>query len=1167
MRLTIIVSTSTDEVPLPDAGLCKRHGSNFCRGSIQRGRQMDITGWLRNLGLQQYEQAFRENDVDVQVLPELTADDLVSLGVTSVGHRRKLLAGITVLRTGAPSATDAAPWAEAGLTPASVSAPTFSDAERRQITLLFGDLVDSTPLSTRLDPEELREIIIAYQKACSDAVTRFGGMVARFLGDGVLAYFGFPEAHEDAPERAVRSGLEIVTAVQQLRAAGNMVLSVRVGIATGLVIVGDLIGSGAAQDQTVVGEAPNLAARLQSVAQPNTVVIADRTRRLVGSLFEYRDLGVTALKGFVDAIQVWEVVRPSAVADRFEALRSGTLTPLVGREEQIELFIRRWSQAKRGEGQVVLLSGEPGIGKSRMAAAVIERVAGEPYTLLQFYCSPYYTDSILHPFIVQLEQAARFEHDDDIQAKLDKLDTLWSLTSTPTGDASLIAQLLSLPSEDSDRTFSITPAKRKENTLDALAGAIQRLAYQQPVLMIFEDVQWLDPTSLELLSLVVERAESLRLLLIITYRPEFVAPWIGQAQVTLLVLNRLATRQTSAMIEHVVGDKMLPPAIIEQIIKRTDGIPLFIEELTKTVVEAGLVSGRDVPNTLAAGSLQSAIPVTLRDALAARLGRTPQAKSIAQIGAAIGREFSHEMIRVVSGLPIAKLDEALHQLIAAELIFQRGTPPSATYTFKHALVQEAAYSSLLHRTRRHLHAQIAKALEVHSPETAERRPELLAHHWKEASVFDRAIEYWHRAGELAMARSGHTEAINHFSGALDLISKLPNALDRARKELVTCVNLGTALIVTKGGGSPEFGSTIARAVSSGEHLEESRETFMALRGQYYHLMMSGRLRDALEQSEELVMLAQRLGQDDLVLEAYHTRWGAAHYAGQASIALSDTTQGIARYDRNLHHTTSITFSGHDSGVCARAMGAINLWLNGFPEQAMRMGAEGVDLARELSHPYSLAFALQFAATTYQLCGDRDACSTLAATLVELCQEYQFPVFLAIGTFFAGWARAHRRDTMAGGIELMEEGVAGLEVTGRPINITHMLALLADTKATDGAIPAALKLVEKEIAQTANSGQGFFQPELHRLKGTFVFALSPGDVAVAEDCFQAAIELAEDQSAIALKLRAVCSLARLKRAQSKRREARDLLAPVYAGFTEGFDTADLHEAKVLLDQLG
>jgi class 3 adenylate cyclase len=771
-----------------------------------------VAEWLEQLGMSEYASRFAENDIDTSVLRDLTDQDLKELGV-SLGHRRKLLRAIAELdgtQTAAP------------LRPLTEPKPQDS-AERRQLTVMFCDLVGSTALSARLDPEDMREIIGAYHRSCAEQITKAGGFVAKYMGDGVLAYFGYPQAHEHDAERAVLAGLALVEAVPKLTTAVSTALQVRIGIATGLVVVGDLIGSGEAQERGVVGDTPNLAARLQALAEPNMVVIADGTRRLLGNLFELRDLGARDLKGIAGPARAWAALRASSVESRFEALHSTNLTALVGREEEFELLLRRWSRARTGEGQVVLLSGEAGIGKSRLTAAVLERLATEPHTRLRYFCSPQHTDSAFYPIIGQMERAAGLAHDDKPQAKLDKLDAVLAQTSTSQEDAALFAEMLSLANDGRYPALKLAPEQRRQRTLEALTSQLAELARQQPVLMIVEDTHWTDPTSLEAFGRTVDRIKTLPVLLIVTFRPEFNAPWVGQSHVTSQALNRLGEREAAAIIAHLAGNKALPEDVLAEIIERTDGIPLFVEEMTKAVLEAG--SEGAARRTVAAVPSQAlAVPASLHASLMARLDRLGPAKEVVQIGSAIGREFSHALLALVARKPEAELGSALDRLTQAGLLSRQGVPPQASYLFKHALVQDAAYGTLLREPRRALHARVAEAIEF--AETAESQPEILAHHCSEAGLIEKASGQWGRAGRRSLDRSALAEAVTQFTRALEQIATLPGTPALRREQINLQVALITPLIHVRGYAAAETKAAVEQArlmIEQAEALGEPAE--------------------------------------------------------------------------------------------------------------------------------------------------------------------------------------------------------------------------------------------------------------------------------------------------------------------------------------------------------
>ena len=769
-----------------------------------------VREWLVSLGLSEYADSFAENRIDLSILPDLTDQDLKDLGVV-LGDRRRILRAIAEL-AGTPAM------------PQLANAPEpmpREEAERRHVTVMFADLVGSTALSISMDLEDLREVISAYQQCVAEIVRQHDGFVARYLGDGVLVYFGYPQAHEDDAEQAVRAGLELTAAVAQLKTRD--LLQVRIGIATGLVVVGHLIPSGEWQERGIVGDTPNLAARLQGIAEPNMVVIAESTRRLLGDLFRLKDLGVSDLKGIPGPVRAWAVLQASSVAGRFEALHPTGLTALIGREEESALLLRRWERATKSEGQVVMLSGEAGIGKSRLTAAFMELLAGEPHTRLRYFCSPQYTNRPLHPVIGQMERAAELAHDDSVQAKLDKLDAILQRTSTSAQDAALIAEMLSLPNDGRYPALELTPQQRRESTLDALILQLETLTRARPVLMVLEDAHWADPTSLELFSRAVSRISSRRVLLIVTFRTEFEPPWIGRAHVTALTIGRLTQLEADAIIDQVIGSDPLPASIRQDIIERSDGIPLFIEEMTKAVLEAD-GQGAAERAVAAVPSRAAAVPATLHASLMARLDRLGPAKELAQIGAAIGREFSHPLLAAVVRKPEVDLLTALDRLIRAGLLFRQGVPPYATYFFKHALVRDVAYSTLLREPRRALHARIAETLESQLAEIAENQPELLARHWTEAGEIEKSAALWGRAGQRSAQRSALVEAAEQLRRALDQIATLPATPALRREEIRLQVALITPLLHVSGYATPETRAAVERArllIEQAEALGES----------------------------------------------------------------------------------------------------------------------------------------------------------------------------------------------------------------------------------------------------------------------------------------------------------------------------------------------------------
>ena len=1113
---------------------------------------LDIDGWLREIGLAQYAEIFRANDIDIKLLGRLTNDDLKEVGIVSFGHRKKLLETIAALV--------AAPEAPSWIPVAATELKAHDTAERRQVTVMFSDLVGSTALSARMDPEDLREVISAYQSCVAGTVRRFGGFVAKYMGDGVLVYFGYPQAHEDDAERAVRAGMELIAAVTALKTRTS--LQTRVGIATGLVVVGDLIGSGAAQEQAIVGETPNLAARLQGIAEADTVVIAEGTRRLLGNLFELDDLGTKELKGISGPIRAWGALRASSVEGRFEALHASGLTALVGREEELEILLRRWARAKTGEGQVVLLSGEGGIGKSRLTAALLERLTTEPHTRLRYFCSPQHTDSAFYPIIGQMERAAGLAHDDTPQARLDKLDTVLAQTSTSTQDAALFAELLSLPNDGRYPALELTPEQRRQKTLEALSLQMEVLSRQSPVLMIFEDAHWTDPTSLEAFGRAVDRVATLPVLLIVTFRPEFQAPWIGRPHVTSLTINRLTRREVDAVIDRVVGNTPLPPNIRQDIIERTDGVPLFVEEMTKAVLEAES-EGEARQTAAAVPSPSLAVPASLHASLMARLDRLGPAKEVAQIGAAIGREFAHALLAEVVRKPEAELGSALDRLIQAGLLFRQGVPPHATYLFKHALVQDAAYGTLLRGPRQALHARIAAAIETRMPERVEREPELLAYHYAGAGQPDTAAGYWLAAGRLAARRSANSEAVAHLTRGIAGVGGLPETEERNRQELALQLALGPALLSSRGFGDPEASAGYQRAAELARRLGDDRDRFAATWGLWISIRASSasdHMRLRLQYLGEMVKAAERTGDPELLLQAHHSSWSTRIWNGEFARATEHVRSGLALYDRERHRHHALMYGGHDPAVCGKGQGAVALWALGCPDQAVQSARNGIVLGQASDHLPSLLHSLWFAASVYFL--RRQAADVLecSARLLALGGEHGLKLYEAIGGVFHGWARIQQSDAQAGLAEL-RAAVAAYATTAH-VNLDLYRAILAEAELRAGNLEEAAAVLN----QGERTADEWWRAGYLRLRGDLLLR-GPGDErAAAERLYREAISVAAGQQAKSLELRAATSLARLLRNEGKRDEARNLLAPVYGWFTEGFDTLDLKEAKALLDVL-
>jgi predicted ATPase/class 3 adenylate cyclase len=1039
------------------------------------------------------------------------------------------------------------------------------DAERRQLTVMFLDLVGSTALSASLDPEDMREVIWAYQNTAAGEVKRYEGHVAKYMGDGVLAYFGWPQAHEDDAERAVRAGLAIVDGLAGLKTPAGAPLAARVGIATGLVMVGELIGEGVAKEQTVVGETPNLAARLQALAGPGSVVISQATRRLVGTLFELADLGPLRLKGFARPVPAWQVVGLGDAESRFEAMHTTGLTPLVGRDHELGLLLDRWALAKDGEGQVVLLSGEPGIGKSRITQAFLERLASRPHTCLRYYGSPYHTDSAFHPIIAQLERAGGFGRDDPAPVKLDKLEAvLVQASERVTEVAPLLAALLSIPSEQRYPRLNLTPQTQKARTFEALLAQFEGLASAQPVVMIFEDAHWIDPTTNELFALVIDRLQRLSILLLITFRPEFTPPWSGHAHITTLTLNRLGRSQGAAMVARLTDGKALPAEVLQQILQKTDGVPLFVEELTKTVLESGLLRNAGDRFELTGPLPTLAIPTTLHDSLMARLDRLASVKEVAQIGAVIGRDFAHDLLAAISPLPEDQLRDALDELVAAELIFRHGTPPNATYSFKHALVQDAAYGTLLKSRRQQLHARIAQALEERFPETARTQPALLAYHLTEAAETERAVDYWLKAGQRSAERSADPEAVGQLRRGLEVLMGLPESTQRDRIELEFQLAIGTPLIALSGWSGPLVAVAYERASALCERLGNAERLIPTLFGLASNRVVRGETRTAQRLAERCRTLAKRSGNPAHQLLGHRAMGAALMQLGALREARSEFERITELYDpdRDRDLAARCVTDPRASGL---SFLSLVLWLTGYPDQAKRTAREGFRCAAELEHANTSGhLRLHGGAQLAELLRDVGAAREHADAVIALAAEHHMPYWRGHGTVIRGWVAAREGRPDAGAL-LVRQGITELDALGTAFHRSHYLGILARIHAELGDCMTGLELLGEAYDGVRRTEVYLWQAELHWLEGELL-SMSGASRARVEACFIEALEVARRQEARSFELRAAASLARLWADQGKRARAHDLLAPVYHWFVEGFETADLKEAKALLDEL-
>ena len=1045
----------------------------------------------------------------------------------------------------------------------SLSAPR-ADAERRQLTVMFCDLVGSTALSERLDPEELRDLMQAYQRVSGEVIARYEGHVAQYLGDGLMVYFGWPRAHEDDAVRAIRAGLEVVDAVSKLKAVTP--IRARVGIHTGLVVVGATGQGDASIPKAAVGDTPNIAARLQSLAEPSTVVVSERTRSLAAGLFDYADMGPHSLKGVSEAVHLSRVVGARTTESRFEAARSDlALTPLVGREEEIALLVRRWQQAKEGEGQVMLMGGEPGIGKSRLTRVLQERLGQERYRVLHYQCSPFHVNSALYPVIEQFERAAGFTREDSAERKLDKMQAMLLGTEQQVAEcAPLFAALLSLPTEHLP-ALNLSPQRHKEKTLDALASQIEALAQRQPLLLMYEDVHWIDATSQEALDLLVPRLRDLPVLLVVTHRPEYTPRWTDQAHVTVLSLNRLGRRQGAELVARVTAGKPLPQEVLDQVLAHTDGVPLFIEELTKSVLESKLLRETTDGYIIDAPLPAFTIPTTLRDSLIARLDRLAPVREVAQIGACIGREFSYALLAAVSPLRDELLTEALEQLIKTGLVFRRGTSPDSVYTFKHALVQDAAYDSILKSKRVHLHAQIAQLLEQDPSQTVGSEPELLAHHFTQAGLHERAVPYWIEAGQRALARVALAEAVAHITMALTVNGRASASPERDHRELDIRLLLTAAYLASLGWAAVQIVQTLGPARELAMRRGQNDKLVSVLTFTCMHHNMRLEFSRTLALVEELDALARsRQDSSTSVLARWNEAWV------QCAMGNFNRAQQVMDVLRSVYHSEKHRYLADiynlDPMCDIQIWAGYWLWALGYPDQARRAVEDGLELARRVGNLFNLCWSLTGGIYPLVLRGEEVSARQWVAEALARAQEHGMTfvsdmlvpwtdglALIAHGDYAQGYARASM------GLSLWRAG-GGLHTV--PFGNVVLGAALVGLKRFD----EARTLLEESLELSERTGHRIAEAETHRVLGELFQQQPTPDSGAAEATFLKALEAARSQEAKGFELRAGISLARFWQSQGKRREAYELLGPIYNWFTEGFDTRDLREAKALLDEL-
>ena len=955
-----------------------------------------VRALLQSKGRVAYRTLKRRFDIDDDYIEDLKAE-FIDADRTAVDEDGKVLVWI-----GDGEPTEKRPRPASPPQTQDVSKP---DAERRQLTVMFADLVGSTQLSAQLDPEELREVVRAYQQTSAEVIEHYAGHIAQYLGDGLLVYFGYPQAHEDDATRAVRAGLEIVTALQTLNTQLVTPIQVRIGIHTGPVVIGEM-GGGTRQEQLALGETPNIAARVQGQAQPDEVVISAATYHLVEGLFESEERGQPPLKGVATPLTLYHIVQEGTAQSRFEVAARQGLASFVGREAELRVLNKRWTQALAGEGQVVLISGEPGIGKSRLIEELKTQLPEDGATQIEFHCSPYHQNSALYPITEHLQRLSQFTPDDTPQAKLDKLRQRLSQYQFPRAETlALLAALLSLPRPEGAPALSMSPPKQKELTQTALVAWLLEESQQTPVYNAWQDLHWADPSTLELLDLLLAQVPTSRLLVLLTFRPEFVPPWGTHSYLSHVTLSRLEQTQVPAMVERVTGGKALPDEVVQHIVTKTDGVPLFVEELTKMVVESDLVRATNNHYELTGPLPALAIPATLQDSLMARLDRSTTVREVAQLGATLGREFSYELLAAVSPLEEDSLQQGLKQLVEAELVYQRGLPPQAQYLFKHALIQDTAYNSLLKSRRQQLHQQVAQVLEQQFSEMVETQPELVAHHYTEAGLSAQAIPYWQKAGQRALRRSANAEAIGHLTKGLESLLTLPDTPERAQQELVLQTTLGPALQMIKGWASSEAQQAYTRARALCQQIGDTPEIFPTLWGIWLFYAAGGALSQAREIEDDLLQLAEHQGDSDLLLQAYHAAWGSRTWLGEFTDARDLVERGLALYRPEQHHGHAMRYGGHDPGVCGQAQGALALWFLGYADQARHSCQEALRLAQQVGHPPSLAHALNWVAFLHQFRREPEDVREHTDTLISLAAEQGLGLFSVLGSLLHGWALA------------------------------------------------------------------------------------------------------------------------------------------------------------------
>jgi class 3 adenylate cyclase/tetratricopeptide (TPR) repeat protein len=1023
-------------------------------------------------------------------------------------------------------------------------------AERRQVTVMACEWVGLAGLAARLDPEDLRDIVAACRRHCAEFAARHQGRVALTLDDGALIYFGYPAASEHDAEHAIRAGLDLL-AMPAPAASDGRPLGLRIGIASGVVVFDE--------QQLAVGATPHLARRLVAIASPGQLVIDQRTRRLVGEWFEYCEAGPVTLEDRTEAIAAFRVVAPSRLESRFEALRSGAISAVVGRDEEIDLVLRRWQRAIDGEGQLVLVSGEPGIGKSRLAAAVLDRIAG-PHSLLRFYCSPHHADSPLYPIVRELERVAGLARNDAPKARLDRLDAWLSRAAMAADDRAILAALVSGAGDGRAAALDLSPQQRRRRTIDALTRLIEAEARRAPVVAVFEDVQWLDPSSLDVLGSLVDSIAGTRVLLVVTFRPDFAPPWIGAPHATLLTLNRLTRRHSSDLVGQIADTSQLSGEVRDAIVRRSDGVPLFLEELTRAVLEAGLSSAG-----LAAGaSAPAQVPAALHAPLMARLDRLGPAKAVAQTAAAIGRDFSYELLAAVVECSEAELTDALDRLADAGLLMRQGRPPHATFLFKHALIQDVAYAALVREQRRALHRRIAAALEQDFPHVRANEPEILARHHCEAGSFEQAVAWWGEAGELALRRSAVEEAIAHLAKAIevaDLAARdgAPWASGGARVRLQ--IAYGQAHLWAR--SMQETLVVFTRARELATSLSDPSERFSTLYGLWAGSIMRPALQQAQEIAEAFQGDAQNLPGSTEAAVAQRILGTTLWHRGELTRARVSLEAAVAAPYPDSDRAFALAF-GPDFGAAAGVLLAATLWPLGEVERSRRMldqaVARAAGNANVLTQVYVHTYAFIIEMTR------RDAARALPhlETLLALCREHSLTHlnYVEICQVATQWRLGERQH----GLTEMRHAVERLRNRGVSLGAPWCMTLLAEVEMTAGDAGASLATIDTAIAEAKRTGEHWYMAESERLRGDILLAQHRADKAAAEQAYRTALATAQQQKARSHALRAALSLARLQVATGRSSELQTVLAPALAGFAPTVEVPDVAEAQALLAKL-